>query len=273
MTKPLSIADVSTEILQSVLASPKRQRRLLSKTFWAMFGFKARTKDRIVAVMAALKGHGLLINLDDAHFGTEAKDDWVILSYVEPGLAPSVLTEPGAKSQSVPCIPPESWFQLMENRKFESEREVEYYFILPLLESLGYEEVDFAIGYPIEMYEGVNKVKKEADFVVFNGASREKTHALLIVEAKKADKLLTKDAVGQAKGYAVWATTPYYLVTNAEEVEVYVYRAGLQPDVRLMKFLRAELRQNWEALYKDINKAAVIERKEKLREVFSANGL
>lgn len=273
MTKSFSIADVSTEIFQSVLASPKRQRRLLSKTFWEMFGFKARTQDRVEAVKAALKGHGLLLNLDDAHFGTEAKDDWVILSYVEPSLEQSKPAKSESEARSVECMPPASWFQLMACRKFESEREVEYYFIVPLLESLGYEEEDFAIGYPIEMYEGVNKVKKEADFAVFNGENREKTHALLIVEAKKANKLLTKDAVGQARGYAVWLTTPFYLVTNAEEVELYLYRAGLQPDVRLMKFSRSELRQNWEELYHHINKAAVIERKERLREIFATNGI
>lgn len=273
MTKPLSIADVSTAILQSVLASPKRQRRLRSKTFWAMFGIKARTKDRIEAIKATLKGQGLLLNLDDSHFGTEAKDDWVILSFVEPNLAPSMPTGSGSKAQPAEGMPSEGWFQLMEGRKFESEREVEYYFILPLLESLGYEEDDFAIGYPIEMYEGVNKVKKEADFAVFNGESREKTHALLIVEAKKAGKSLTKEAVGQAKGYAVWLTAPFYLVTNAEDVELYLYRAGLQPDVRLMKFSRCALRQSWGELYQHINKAAVIERKNKLREIFATNGI
>ena len=55
----------------------------------------------------------------------------------------------------------------MEQRTFESEREVEYYFIVPLLENLGYEEADFAIGYPVQMYEGVKKVNKVADFVLF----------------------------------------------------------------------------------------------------------
>ena len=273
MTKQLSIGDVSAEMLQSVLASPKRQRRLLSKTFWGMFGFKARTKDRIETVKATLKDQGLILNLDDAHFGAEGKDDWIILSYVEPSLPSANSAGTAETLQPIECIPPESWFQLMESRKFESEREVEYFFILPLLESMGYEEDDFAIGYPIEMYEGVNRVKKEADFAVFNGLSREKKDALLVVEAKKHDKLVTQDAVGQAKGYAIWLTTPYYLVTNAEDIRLYLYRSGVQQDVELMKFLRSNLRQNWEKLYQHINKAAVIERKKKLAEILAANGM
>jgi hypothetical protein len=62
----------------------------------------------------------------------------------------------------------------MKQREFETEREVEYYFVVPLLEQLGYEEDDFAIGYPVQMYEGVRKVNKEADFILFNGLSRSK---------------------------------------------------------------------------------------------------
>src|SRR5205814_993754 len=120
-------------------------------------------------------------------------------------------------------MPPASWFDLMARRAFESEREVEYYFIVPLLEHLGYEEDDFAIGYPVQMYEGVKKVNKEADFVLFNGLSRAKDDALLIVEAKKTEKILTEDAVGQARAYAMWLSTPYYIVTNGDEIRVYLF--------------------------------------------------
>ena len=273
MVKELTISEVMAEIYQSVLATPKRQRRLLSKSFWAKFGFKARTKERIEQVREALKRQGLVLNLDDAHFGIENKDDWIILSYVEPSLPSAPLSEASHNTLALECIPPDSWFQLIENRQFESEREVEYYFILPLLESLGYEDDDFAIGYPIELFEGVTKVKKEADFAIFDGLSREKKDALLVVEAKKANKMLTEDAVGQAKGYAVWLTTPYYLATNAGEIRLYLSRAGLQPDVALMKFLRSELRQNWITLYQHINKAAVIERKKKLGKILADNGM
>lgn len=273
MGKELTISEVMAEIYQSVLATPKRQRRLLSKSFWAKFGFKVRTKERIEQVREALKRQGLVLNLDDAHFGTESRDDWITLSYVEPSLPSGIQNQSNSNTQILESMPPDSWFQLMENRQFESEREVEYYFILPLLESLGYEDDDFAIGYPIEMFEGVTKVKKEADFAIFNGLSREKKDALLVVEAKKANKLLTEDAVGQAKGYAVWLTTPYYVATNAEEIRLYLSRAGLQPDVALMKFPRSELHQNWMKLYQNINKAAVIERKKKLDKILSDNGM
>jgi hypothetical protein len=33
-----------------------------------------------------------------------------------------------------------SWFKLLGDRKFESEKEVEFYFVMPILEQLGYTE-------------------------------------------------------------------------------------------------------------------------------------
>ena len=50
MAKPQPIGDVVEEMFQSVLATPKRQRRLRSKTFWETFGFKMRTRERVEQV-------------------------------------------------------------------------------------------------------------------------------------------------------------------------------------------------------------------------------
>lgn len=269
MAKLQPVPDVVEEIFQSILATPKRQRRLRSKTFWAKFGFKVRTKDRVEQVREALKRRGLLTNFEDEEFGTESKDDWIILTYVEPPRPPTVLEEELASDIPVP-MPSDEWFDMMEKRFFESEREVEYYFVVPLMEQLGYEEDDFVIGFPVQMYEGVKKVNKEADFVLFNGPSRTKDDALLIVEAKKTDRVLTEDAVGQARAYALWLTTPYYLVTNGEEVRVYLFRGAIQPDVMILNFYRFGLREQWRALYRTLHKTAVIEYKNRLRAMLEA---
>jgi hypothetical protein len=267
MAKQPPIQDVVEEMFQSVLATPKRQRKLRSKTFWDKFGFTKRTKDRVLQVKEAFRQRGLLLNLDDEIFGTEDKDEWIILTYIPQPNPPAILQdEPPA--EAIPT-PSDDWFALIANREFESEREVEYYFIVPVLEQLGYVEADFAIGYPVQMYEGVKKVNKEADFVMFNGNSRAKSDALLIVEAKKSDKILTEDAVGQARAYALWLSTPHYLVTNGDEVRVYLFRGAVQPDVMLMTFKRADFSINWQQFYRTLNKTAVIEYKQKLSKVLS----
>lgn len=202
MTKQNSVQDVVEEMFQSVLATPKRERRLLSKTFWNSFGFKARTKDRVTQVGEALRQHSLLVNLDENVFGSEDRDTWIILTYVEPPQPPAVNKSKHTAQKTL--IPQDEWFELIANREFESEREVEYYFVIPLLEKLGYIEDDLAVGFPVQMYEGVKRVNKEADFVLFNGRSRAKEDALLVVEAKKANRILTDDASGQARAYAMW---------------------------------------------------------------------
>lgn len=265
MAKNPAVADVVEEIFQSILATPKRQRRLLSKTFWGKFGIERRTAERVEKVKEALRQRDLILNIDDEEFGTEAKDQWLVLAYVEP---PPKETQIKPSDSHVPT-PPDSWFENLEGRVFESEREVEYYFIVPLLEQLGYEEDDFAIGYPVQMYEGVKKVQKEADFVLFNGSSRSKEDALLIVEAKKTTRGLTEDAVGQARGYAMWLITPYYVVTNADEIQVWLFRGAMQPDMKRMSFKRGDLRSHWATLYELINKTAVIDYKQKLRTVLT----
>jgi hypothetical protein len=272
MSKHVPVPDVMEEIFQSILATPKKQRRLRSSTFWEKFGFERRTKERVELVKGALRRYeGLILNLDDVAFGTEDKDEWVILTYVQPQVPPAAMAV-----ETLPVdvpTPDDAWFQLIEHRLFESEREVEYYFVAPLLEKLNYVEDDFAIGFPVQMYEGVNKVKKEADFVLFKGLSRAKEDALLIIEAKKTERILTEDAVGQARAYAMWLSVPYYLVTNGDDIRVYLFRGAVQPDVILMNFKRSDLRQQWGALYQTLNKDAVIEYKEKLSKILANNGL
>lgn len=267
MTKQSSVQDVVEEMFQSVLATPKRERRLRSKTFWNNFGFKARTKERVAEVRRALRQHDLLVNLDENAFGFEDKDEWLILTYVEPPQPPVV--RKGKQPVLKTATPTDEWFDLMANREFESEREVEYYFVIPLLEQLGYLEDDLAVGFPVQMYEGVKKVNKEADFVLFNGRSRAKEDALLIVEAKKANRVLSDDATGQARAYAMWLSTPYYLVTNGEEVRVYLFRGAIQTDVMLLAFKRAEFRQHWSQLYRTLCRDCVIEYKQRLSKMMA----
>ena len=140
---------------------------------------------------------------------------------------------------------------------------------MPLIEHLEYVEDDVAIGFPVQMYEGVKKVNKEADCVLFNGVSRDKAGALLVIEAKKTERILTEDAVGQARAYALWLTTPYYLVTNGDDVRVYLFREAIQPDVVLMSFNRRQMRDNWPALYHTLHKDSVIEYKARWQQVLA----
>lgn len=255
------VIQVSDALVEWVRATPKQQRRLRSKTFWGYFGYKRRSRELIALIKEAFQQRSLMLNIGEALFGSEDKDEWIVLTYASPPQPPAmtlneIVVEPTP-------TPPDNWFAQLERRTFESEREVEYFFVMPLLEQLGYTEDDLVIGYAVQMHEGVKKVNKEADFVLFDGASRAKEHALLVIEAKRHARLLSDDTAGQARGYALWLTTPYYVATNGDEVRVYWFRGAIQADVQLMAFNRAAFREHWPAFYRTLNRAAVIAHKQK----------
>jgi hypothetical protein len=262
MNRHQSVEQIAEELLESVLASPKRQRRLLSKTFWARFGFKVRSRERIEHVWDALRERGLIISVADGEFGSEGKKDWVVLSYVDPQLTNGRCDDVAALG-AIPT-PPAEWFEQISQRMFSSEREVEYYCAMPLLEQLGYEQSNCAVGHRVEMYEGVKKVSKEADMVVFADAARK--DALIVVEAKRMGRPLTEDVAGQAKAYSLWLQSPYYMLTNGDEIRVYHFRDPWHADVQLLAFNRSNLRENWAELYRYLNPETVVEFKQRLRE-------
>ena len=71
----------------------------------------------------------------------------------------------------------------------------------------------------------------------------------------------------------MWLTTPYYIVTNADEIQVHLFRGATLPDVKVSHLKRNDLHTQWAALYERINKAGVIEHKQRLRMAFSPDGL
>ncbi len=261
-----SVDEVVEEIYQSVLATPKRQRRMLSKTFWDMFGFKVRSRQRIEQVRNALSLRQLLTNVPPELLGTEARDNWLIITYDE---APD--TSPASDSDiTQQQVPSDAWFELIENRCFESEREVEYYFIQPIVEQLGYGEDDCSIGYSLSVYQGVKKTNTEADFVLFEGSNRSRDNALVVIEAKRPGKRLTDDDVGQVRSYAFALSVPYYLLTNGDEIRLYQFRAGMQQDVLLSTFHRRELRGRWLELYQRLHRSAIVDLKRNFARVLAS---
>jgi hypothetical protein len=175
------------------------------------------------------------------------------------------MTSVGPEAPFLPPPPRPSgeWFDQLRARSFESEREVEYYFVVPLLAALGYAEDDVCIGTPVQMYEGVRRVKKEADCVVFDGTGRTPDDAVLVVEAKRPGRRLDDDVVGQARAYAIWLATPFYVVTNGDDLRVYLFRGATRSDVLLVSTAREWLHDDWDAVAKALGRAAAVAHKRK----------
>ena len=252
-----SESDVALEMYQSVMQTNDKQKRLKSSTFWGLFNVKARKMTVVERITSIIDNQGLKLSVKSgAPFGEEKESDWIILT---PMLLPPIEK---TSSQIPPSEwPPLEWFEMMQTRNYESEREVEAYFIAPLLEKLGYEYDDIVIGYPVEMFKGVQKTKTEADFVLFNGSYRTEENVLLIVEAKKSDKGISIDHISQAKSYAQELLPACYIVSNGQQIIVMQFNGMLIPDERVMDFDRLELHDKWNDLYNYASKKATIQRK------------
>lgn len=252
-----SKADVALEMYQSVMQTSGKQKRLKSSTFWRLFKVKTRRSTVVERIASIIDKQGLKITVKSgATFGKEKDSDWIILTQK---LLPSI------EAPSQPITPSEwpsfEWFEMMKNRIFESEREVEAYFIAPLIEKLGYEYDDIVIGYPVEMFKGVQKTKKEADIVVFNGLDRTNEKVLLVIEAKRSDKGISVEHIGQAKSYAQELLPACYIISNGQQIIVFQFNGMLIPDERVMDFDKSELYEKWRDLYNHVSKKAAIQRK------------
>jgi hypothetical protein len=251
-------AEVVLEMYQSVLQSKVNQKRLKSSTFWKLFKIKSRKKPSVEMIAHLVKEQGLNIKVKSGtKFGAEDKDDWLILT---PQTLIAKTSKPSTKSSPI-NYPENSWFETIINRIFETEREVETYFIAPLLDKLGYGYDDICIGYTLEMFRGVKKIKAEADVVMFDGKSREKIDVLFVVEAKSSNKGINIDHIGQARSYAQELLPSNYMISNGEQIIVYQFNGSLIPDEKLMEFERIELQEKWSVFYSYVNKEATKQRK------------
>ncbi len=250
-------ADIALEIYRAVAQSTNKQKKLRSSTFWQLFDVKKRRASVVEKTRRILDQQGLRVDVKSGKtLGEEDEDDWILLALK----LPIGSGTPQPSPISVRWPPPE-WFEVMQTREFESEREVETYFVAPLLEQLAYNYEDIVIGYPVEMYKGVQRTKTEADFAVFKGPSRDKENVLLVVEAKKSDKGITVDHIGQAKSYAQELLPACYVVSDSKQIKVYRFNGMLAPDECVMDFDRSEIKARWEDLYGHVSKDATIKRK------------
>ena len=114
-----SEAEVALEIYQSVEQSKDKQKRLKSSTFWHLFDVKARHKKVVDRIAQLLEEQGLKVSArSGAPLGEEKDDDWIVLTLK---LSPPAPVPPIASPIELPAS---KWFETMQSRNFESEREV-----------------------------------------------------------------------------------------------------------------------------------------------------
>ena len=253
---------ISDTIRDTIAETPRKSKRVLLKTLLRHYGHKTRQKHWLDNMETSLVGAGVIVT---PSLNEVQKDDWVVLSVTDPVLPVAdfrrdpgggIETGDGSNAEADP------WLTSISSRVFASEKEVEIRFVIPLLDRLGFSEDDRSDGYPVEQVVGVKKSRTEADFVLFDGHNRTKDNALLVVEAKTAGKNLA-DHISQARSYAMFLGTPYYLVTNGDDIRVFLYRSPIESDVEVFKAKRHDLAQTFSTLYNYISREAIVEYKRK----------
>ena len=276
MSNDESTTVIFEEILQSIMATPKHQRRLKSCTFWDKLGWEKRTTERVEKVRDWLKQSHVAVNLFKHHsmeelagvaFGTEDKEDWLILTCVppEPSKTPILNASQQSENLQIPVEswPDEAWFTAMTQQSFGSEREIECFFVLPMLQRLGYDRADFAVGFHLDVQEGSTGKHKEADVVVFDGEKHhvDGTTTLLLFVTKMVGHKLSNAVIDQARFYSFFLSPVFYVVTDGNEIEVFLFRGAIAPDDPPLKFKRSELRQQWKNIYSTLHKKSVVAKK------------
>jgi hypothetical protein len=140
---------VASSMREAINDSPKKSKRVLLKTLLKMFGHKTRQRHWIEAMDKFITEAGILISPSLVEV---ERDGWVVLSVTDPHLpvgdfSPKDQEETGRNNQD---LAPDAWLANISLKSFNSEKEVEIRFVLPLLERLGFSEEDRADGYPVE---------------------------------------------------------------------------------------------------------------------------
>jgi hypothetical protein len=264
---PPEVTAVADQLLAS-LQSKGGSRRMLSSTFWHQFRFTRRSPERIADVTQALAGRGVVVLRPTPDiFGKEARSVWIELALRDTASEVTVVPTVAAALSPRRVRRPTNWISELLEQEFESEREVDSFFVLPLLERLGYSRDDIAQGWKFEFQVGSSRKRGVCDFCLFDGPGRDPHGALLVVETKATGKGLTPEAEDQARSYAIWLCAPFFLVTNADEIRVFANVGVPKPPMLVMTIRRENLRSRWPDLLAQLGRAAVVARKAEFTEI------
>lgn len=58
------------------------------------------------------------------------------------------------------------------------------------------------------------------------------------------------------RSYALWMRPAYYVITDADTVDVWDYQGAVAPDIKVLEITQAELGDRFDDLYARLNPAA-----------------
>lgn len=143
-----------------------------------------------------------------------------------------------------------------------NEAEVETKILLHIFRLLGFTDIDRADKPSVQMNFGREVKLKQPDSILYDGPERTLSKALITVEAK-AIGIPIDDGRAQAKSYALWAGTPFYIVCNGEILLAVQFMPGAE-EFRTLEIPINNISNYWEDCYRFMSRAEVILAKERL---------
>lgn len=239
-------------------------KRMKLKTLLRLVDIERRSEDAMISLTESLyESSGITISPPITKVEGEwlsSIEDWVYLQTPEAATA--------VKGVEIPLplsVSNDPWFEYIESPDFilRNEREVETKFCIPLLQKLGFNEMDRHDAMRINTKNGSKNSPIFVDFALYNsGDSELSSQVLMVVEAKKEERLNRqveiRDAIDQAKSYALWTAAKFCLVTDGKELVVYqVGSSYLDGEKVLLKISRAQLKTEFQKLYNLCSKDAL----------------
>ncbi|MHB8438223.1 MAG: type I restriction enzyme HsdR N-terminal domain-containing protein [Acidimicrobiales bacterium] len=248
-------------IRRSIEISRKQTRRLKLRSLGHLFGhdrWSAKEKQHINDLFSA-QGVELSPALDQVE-----ADDWVHLN----------LAAAPAPAPKVTATPSTDFFDYLNGLQLDTEKEVELHFVSPLFHQLGYDDEQEAAGFPFDLYLGSEGARRrEADLLYFADAAHDvrEGHPLVLVECKAPTE--PRDAgLGQVQAYAYWLKPAYYVVSNGDALQVWLYQGGPVHDKKLLDANRHQLVHTFEKLFELLQPQSATAAREHLLAKFASMG-
>ncbi len=243
--------EVISRFVEEIRTSPSQEISIKSKLFWKQLGVRRRTPTTIKRVKKEFQDAGIKISLlhFEGEFGKEPKDFVQIILRHYPIFKPD-----------------DAWFESMASKEYESEMEIQVFFIKPLFLALGYEEDDFSYDRKIPFKVQSDKfTKRRPDVVLYNGSSRIKDDALVVIEAKKCvhDPQKNAEILGsakeEAKGYRSLFECKICVATDGHSLIVFDHTKSHKRIENV--FHRSQLKDQWAELFMLLSKQALVNEK------------
>lgn len=267
MVLPPHADAASKEIFKVLSQSSNGSRRLKIKTLMRKFGFYRRTEENTAEITEILQKAGVALYPPILKLGDDyplSLDDWIVLS-IKKNEFEGLIDQQTPDYELAEQCNKDDWFEKIKTQNLRTEREVEAKFIIPLLARLGYSEDERYDDMPVPASEGSRRTYYRADFALFcNDYEDLKGQVILIVEAKKETQALTtinlRNALGQAKSYALWTGCDHLLITDGQYVEICNVSSNyLNKDRKLFECHRSHLKENFPKIHSLVGKKALAE--------------